>query len=157
MEPADDALSDLIDRARSSGMTVELRQEGDIGPLPALVDRARYRVVQEALTNATKHAGGAAVVVCVEQPDGAAVVTVTNGRPPDGLLSELTGGRRELLGGSPVGDPPAPAGSTCHYFRPDADLLGLGRVYRLCFADGRLVAKDGIPTGPREPVSRRGG
>jgi hypothetical protein len=64
---------------------------------------------------------------------------------------------RELLDGPSEGGPPAPAGSACHYFRPDADLLGLGRVYRLCFAGDRLVAKDDIPTGPPEPTSRNGG
>jgi hypothetical protein len=59
---------------------------------------------------------------------------------------------RETIDSPAAGEPPAPTGSTCRYYRPDANLLGLSRVYRLCFADDRLVAKDVIPTGVGRPA-----
>ncbi|MFD0690238.1 sensor histidine kinase [Actinomadura fibrosa] len=37
---------------------------------------------------------------------------------------------------------PEPAGADCRYYRPDANLLGVARVYRLCFTGDRLSAKD---------------
>ncbi|MCQ0013143.1 histidine kinase [Actinomadura madurae] len=41
---------------------------------------------------------------------------------------------------------PEPARADCRYYRPDADLLGTGRVYRLCFTGGRLTAKNSYDT-----------
>lgn len=37
---------------------------------------------------------------------------------------------------------PEPAGADCHYYRPDTNLLGVGRWYRLCFSGGRLASKN---------------
>ena len=55
----------LVERARAAGLPVELRIEGDAHQLAPAVDRAAYRVVQEGLTNALKHAGHARVRVVV--------------------------------------------------------------------------------------------
>jgi signal transduction histidine kinase len=53
-------LHDLVTGAQSAGLTVRTEIEGDVRPLPASVDLAAFRIVQEALTNATRHAGPAA-------------------------------------------------------------------------------------------------
>ncbi|MFC4532977.1 sensor histidine kinase [Sphaerisporangium dianthi] len=53
-----DRLDDLVSRARSAGLPVTVRVEGRPRPLPAAVDRAAYRIVQEALTNVARHATG---------------------------------------------------------------------------------------------------
>ncbi|MCW8377514.1 sensor histidine kinase [Streptomyces justiciae] len=53
----------LVERARAAGLAVELTLEGEEKPLAATVDRAVYRIVQEALTNAARHAGPAKVGV----------------------------------------------------------------------------------------------
>ena len=58
-----DRLDDLIERAKAVGLAVTVEQDGEGVRLPANVDLAAYRIVQEALTNSAKHAPGAAVRV----------------------------------------------------------------------------------------------
>lgn len=60
-----DRLPALVERAQSSGLSTTLTVLGVERPLPADVDEAAYRVVQEALTNVTRHAGGAAASVLI--------------------------------------------------------------------------------------------
>jgi signal transduction histidine kinase len=52
-------LGKLAERARASGLPVQIRIEGDQRPLSPALDLVSFRVVQEALTNAMKHAGPA--------------------------------------------------------------------------------------------------
>jgi len=58
-------LDALVARSRAAGLPVTLEVTGDPQPLPAGKDLAAYRVVQEALTNAIKHAGAAPTSVTV--------------------------------------------------------------------------------------------
>nr|WP_225953832.1 sensor histidine kinase [Kibdelosporangium phytohabitans] len=51
-----DRLTDLIERARGTGLPVRLTITGRQRRLPTEIDRAAYRIVQEALTNVTRHA-----------------------------------------------------------------------------------------------------
>jgi signal transduction histidine kinase len=51
-------LDGLVRRTRTAGLDVHLAVEGDARPLPAGVDLAAFRIVQEALTNVVRHAGG---------------------------------------------------------------------------------------------------
>jgi len=56
-------LDELAARARAAGFAVSVAAEGTARPLPAGVDAAAYRIVQEALTNAVRHSGGHAASV----------------------------------------------------------------------------------------------
>ena len=306
VRPAREGIAELVERARASGVPVHLvtgeTGESDTaaavveGALPPMAAHAAHRVVQEAVTNAAKHAPGAAVTVRLTRhaATGTTTVTVANGPPPDdpspALAPSSPGGyglaglteRLRLLGGTldaaptptggfqvtaripatprpappaepepdpapsgdhpeagewtsesarhldrvrrqvrrglitaiavpaalmavlgavmagyyvyvtlnsvlapgdyaalRVGDPqvrvtrvlppmetmsadvvrravPEPAGADCRYYRPDADLLGTGSVYRLCFTAGRLAAKDSYDTATLSPPTTGG-
>ncbi|MFB7607638.1 sensor histidine kinase [Streptomyces gardneri] len=98
-QPGLDRLTELTDRVRSSGVPVEVEVRGVAVALPAGVDLAAYRVVQEALTNVVRHAAGARVSVRVEYGHERLVVEVddTGGRP--GRPAEpAPGGGHGLLG-----------------------------------------------------------
>ncbi len=74
--PGAQDLPSLVAGARDAGMTVESRI--DIGDVPPALGRGVYRVVQEALTNASKHAPGGTVRVDVASADEVVAVSVAN-------------------------------------------------------------------------------
>ncbi|MFI1369437.1 sensor histidine kinase [Streptomyces griseochromogenes] len=92
-------LDELADTVRATGMTVHVHREGATDGLPAAVDLAAYRIVQEALTNTLRHAAGADEVSVQVTAEGECVkVTVTdNGRTPQGR-SAAAGAGRGLVG-----------------------------------------------------------
>jgi signal transduction histidine kinase len=106
-QPPQPTLADLealVAEARSGGTTVRLDRSGDLERVPEQVSRGAYRIVQEGLTNARKHAPGAAVRVTVATaPEGglddeAVRVTVRNpvprggGEAADGIRQDVTVG-----------------------------------------------------------------
>jgi len=62
-------LAALVDRAAAAGVAAEVRVEGVPVPLPPSLDLTCYRIVQEALTNAAKHAAGADVCITLRWLD----------------------------------------------------------------------------------------
>ncbi|MGW2325782.1 sensor histidine kinase [Streptomyces sp. NPDC001700] len=92
-----ESLEQLVGRVRESGVAVELSRDGaDV--FPPLVDRAVYRVVQESLTNAIKHAPGSAVLVRVTRDGGWTTVRVTNTASQSAAASTVGPGRHGLAG-----------------------------------------------------------
>lgn len=72
-EPPQPTLADLdqlVADARAAGQKVDLRVTGDPGGLGAIASRHAYRIAQEGLTNARKHAPGAPVTLTVDAVDG---------------------------------------------------------------------------------------
>ncbi len=63
-------LTDLLDGLAAGGLKVEHRQRGEARELPAVVDLAAYRIVQEALTNAQRYGTGTARLTIAYTPDG---------------------------------------------------------------------------------------
>jgi signal transduction histidine kinase len=90
-------LGELIGRVRATGMRVELTETGTPRPLGPGSDLAAYRVVQEALTNAAKHAVGAAAQVRITYTAHELIVEVDNdaGR---GSPNTAAGNGRGLIG-----------------------------------------------------------
>jgi signal transduction histidine kinase len=78
VRPAQETVADLVERAAASGLDVSLHAQPVGEPAP-MVELAAHRVVQEALTNAAKHAPGAAVTVRLETDGDEVVVRVANG------------------------------------------------------------------------------
>ena len=112
----------LVQAARGAGLAVELSRRGPLEPLPAAVGVCGYRMVQESLSNAGRHAPGAAVSVTVDVEPTVVRLKVSNGPPAaarngaaartpaaDGhrLGHELAGMRERvtLLGGTFAADP----------------------------------------------------
>ncbi|GAB7187219.1 signal transduction histidine kinase ComP [Kitasatospora sp. Ki12] len=88
----------LVESSRTAGAEVVLSREGERRPLPAAVDHAAYRIVQEALTNAHKHAPGAPIGVALRYEPDALVVEVTNTRAPE-LVGVRAGAGAAVSGG----------------------------------------------------------
>jgi signal transduction histidine kinase len=75
-QPSLEHLDRLVEQAREAGLPVELRVEGEAFELPAGVDLTAYRLVQEGLTNALKHARATRAEVLVNYGDGQIEVMV---------------------------------------------------------------------------------
>jgi signal transduction histidine kinase len=114
--PAVGRLRDLVEQTRSAGQPVELTEEGEPQPMTSGAQLAAYRVVQEALTNALKHAPGRRTVVRVRHgtadvdievsTDGSAVAASRSapGRGLTGLRERVSVVGGELrAGGGPDG------------------------------------------------------
>jgi signal transduction histidine kinase len=71
-----DRLPALVARTRDAGLPVTLSVTGRQGDLPDEVDRAVYRIVQEALTNVTRHAGPATASITIARGPRALTVQV---------------------------------------------------------------------------------
>ncbi|MFJ9544400.1 sensor histidine kinase [Streptomyces sp. NPDC101225] len=92
-------LDELADTVRATGITVHVHREGATDTLPAAVDLAAYRIVQEAFTNTLRHAAGADEVSVRVTAEGqrVQVTVVDNGRTRQGG-SAMAGAGRGLVG-----------------------------------------------------------
>jgi signal transduction histidine kinase len=100
-QPSLSRLDAVLDELRAGGLEIELRVTGEPVELPPLVDVSAVRVVQEALSNVLRHAGGAATTVDLAYAPERVTVTVTDdGRRrlpvPDRSAETAPGGHGQL-------------------------------------------------------------
>ena len=107
--PGAGGLPALVEQFRSAGADVTLTVEGDIAVLPATTGLAAYRIAQEALTNAAKHAPGAPTEVGLRVRAGEVTLTADSRTVPGKAASAGAGPglgvismreRAESVGGS---------------------------------------------------------
>jgi signal transduction histidine kinase len=89
-------VDELVEQVREAGLPVTLTVHGSRGDVPAGVDLSAYRIVQESLTNALKHAGPGARVdlTLTYRPDELEIVVADDGP----AASSLPGAGRGLIG-----------------------------------------------------------
>ncbi|MEU5319997.1 sensor histidine kinase [Streptomyces sp. NPDC021056] len=97
LEPAPglDRLPELIATCESAGVEVTVVTEGEPRPLSPGVDLTAYRIIQEALTNVTKHGAGTGASVRLTYSDSRVLISVTNDAA---TTSSVPGGGYGLMG-----------------------------------------------------------
>jgi signal transduction histidine kinase len=91
-QPGLSDIEPLLADARSAGISAALLIDGDPAPVPPGVDLCAYRIVQEALTNAIKHAAPARALVTVRWRDGELELEVSDDGNRSGAVNGGGGG-----------------------------------------------------------------
>lgn len=98
-QPTLAALDTLVAESRRAGMRVTLEQRvTDAGSVPASVGRTAYRIAQEGLTNARKHAPGTEVTVSVAGGPGEDLTVTVRNSAPEGDVPAVPGAGQGLIG-----------------------------------------------------------
>ncbi|MBO3737441.1 hypothetical protein J5X75_07895 [Actinoplanes sp. NEAU-H7] len=148
--PSGDQIEALVDRAAGSGVPVTLTAAGDIGDVAPMQYRAAHRVVQEALTNATKHAPAAPVRVVLDRTGDEMTVTVHNEPPSRPPAERPPHGGRGLTG---LGERVGRAGGVLRAGPlPDG---GFRVVARLPTRPGPVLEPGPDPVAPAGPETAR--
>jgi signal transduction histidine kinase len=134
-------LDGLLDSARGGGVTVASRITGTPRELPEGIDLSAYRIVQEALSNAMRHAPGSSVQVQLYYGEGALVIEVRNDGLPPGAAD----------GGEPDADawPGERGGHGIIGMRERASMLG-GHLQAGPTAHGEFLVTAAFPLGDRD-------
>jgi signal transduction histidine kinase len=97
--PTANEIPTLVEEARAGGLAVELHTRGDLSRIPPSVGLALYRIAQEALANAARHAPRARTVLGLELEDGrVALLAETSGPVVAGSASERERPHYGLIG-----------------------------------------------------------
>ena len=84
--PGLDGLGDLLEQVRAAGLSVELVLEGSRRSLDPALELSAYRIIQEALTNSLKHAGGGQARVIVRYGPRSLDISIDDERGPGAAL-----------------------------------------------------------------------
>jgi signal transduction histidine kinase len=135
-QPRLDRLPELIDSHRGAGGEARLSVRGAARPLSTTIELSAYRIVQEALTNARRHAPGARVNVELDYLGDRLAVRVTDdgSSAPVTMVDNGTGGRTKVMGHGLVG------------MRERATMLG-GRLTAGPRAEGGFSVQAELPVG----------
>ena len=112
--PGLDRLGELAAHTRAAGIAVRVVEEGEPRPVPAGVDAAAYRILQEALTNTVRHSGGRAATIRLCYDTDALTIEVDDDGPavraprPGNGVAGMTERARALGGTLDAG--PGPGG-----------------------------------------------
>lgn len=173
-------LPTLIESFRRAGLTVSVHEEGPAGTLPPGLDLTAYRIIQEALTNVTKHAGIGRARVGLAWTRDLVTLTITDDGPGDhtipgpsagsggyGLIGirervtavggRLVAGRRPEGGFRVVAELPRPARETTRSSAAvDREQTGVTATARST-ADAERPAGEALPSGEvPDDAARRG-
>ncbi len=141
-QPGLDELGSLLESARNGGVTVTSGVTGTPRPLPDGVNLSAYRIVQEALSNAMRHAPGSAVQLNLYYGEAALVIEVRNDRcPPDAHAA------REQHNGAGAGPG---GGHGLIGMRERAAMLG-GHLRAGPTIHGEFLVTAALPLGDGEP------
>jgi signal transduction histidine kinase len=127
-QPRLDDVPGLVESARRAGALISLEMPRDTADIPPGVGLTAYRIVQESLSNAGRHAPGARISVVVAQEPRYVQLTIKNGPPAtgqpraDGTGHGLAGMRERvaLLGGELAAGPEADGGFAVRAVLPAA-------------------------------------
>ena len=114
--PGLDALDALVERYRSAGAEIRVELATSVAAVPATISTTAYRIAQEALTNAARHAAGSPVEVRLAAPNGSLELLVLSAGlcpeapPPNGGHGLHTMRERAEAVGGTLEAGPAPAG-----------------------------------------------
>jgi signal transduction histidine kinase len=98
-QPTLAALEALVTESREAGMKVTLdHRVDDPAAVPASVGRTAYRITQEGLTNARKHAPGTEVTVSVTGARGEGLTVTVRNPAPEGEVPHVPGSGQGLIG-----------------------------------------------------------
>ncbi|WP_369270224.1 sensor histidine kinase [Streptomyces sp. R11] len=135
------AVDGLVEASRAAGAAIELHRSGTVRPLAPAADHAAYRIAQEGLTNAHKHAPGAPITVALRYEPDSLVVEVANGPVP---------------AGAPAAPPAVSGGQGLAGLRERARLVG-GMVHTGPGPDGGFRLAGVLPYGGGETLPRPDG
>jgi signal transduction histidine kinase len=165
-------LSDLLSSFRSAGLLVELTIEGEARPVAADADIAAYRIVQESLTNTTRHSAAGSAAVLVRYEPAGVLVRVTDEGPAvaarDGVPVTARAGSGAAAGAPTIGTTAtgltalATTGSSASRIQPGNGITGMAeRVRDLAGtfeagprADGGFLVQAWLPAGASIPAGK---
>jgi len=149
-------LGDLVDHASAAGLAVRVEEDGPRTPLEADVDLAAYRIIQEALTNSTRHSGGAQATVRLGYADDALRIEVDDdgtSRPPDRPASRVNGSGHGIAG---MTERAAALGGTLEAGpRPEGGFRVRARLPRHALSEQELPQPEPPQPGLRPPGGKR--
>ncbi|MCP3803759.1 histidine kinase [Allokutzneria sp. A3M-2-11 16] len=145
-------LPELLGSARASGAVIDHVETGTAVPVARVTENAIYRVVQEGLTNAARHAPGAEVSVRLNhEPDGV-IVEVVNG-PAEGEPETGLGGGQGLTG---LRERVRLAGGVLHYASTEDNGFRLAAVLPHNAVAAEETEEEPLPAEPVHPLAAEG-